>query len=150
MLADMIDWHVRGTVTGSVWMRRRVDSCRRTGRNSPGWTPRSADWSGDAAYRQAVEINALWYNALMIMADFAERLGRPSVPLRGTRSQGAPVSSISFVRWGGSAFSDVLDGPTGDDPTSRPIKSSPSARRCQSAGLQKPSKPLVPHLDGNC
>ncbi|MET0745309.1 MAG: amylo-alpha-1,6-glucosidase, partial [Microvirga sp.] len=65
-----------------------------------------------------VEINALWVNALMIMAGFAGRLGE-------TDSYAAPAERARrgfarFVRPDGLGLYDVIDGPDGCDPSIRP------------------------------
>jgi len=55
----------------------------------------------------------------MIMADFAERLGRPSAPYAELAAK-ARQGFQRFVRLDNAGLLDVLDGPVGDDPTSRP------------------------------
>jgi predicted glycogen debranching enzyme len=66
-----------------------------------------------------VEVSALWYNALMSMAEFARVLGEPSTEYERL----APHVRTSFQRFwnpaSGCCF-DVLDGPDGDDPSVRP------------------------------
>lgn len=77
------------------------------------------DWVVTPRTGKAVEINALWYNALRAMATFAERLGRPSAAwdaLAGRVRKG-------FDRfWNGDTGCcfDVIDGPGGNDPALRP------------------------------
>ena len=76
-MADMIDWHVRGT-RYRIGMDT-VDGLLHAG--EPGvqltWMDaKVGDWVVTPRIGKPVEINALWYNALMIMADFAERLGQ--------------------------------------------------------------------------
>jgi len=66
-----------------------------------------------------VEINALWYNALRSMADFARRLARPSA----TYDALAQRAGSGFARFWNPATGychDLLDGPAGDDPALRP------------------------------
>lgn len=117
-LESIITWHVRGTryqihvdpadgllYSGQAdvqltWMDVKIDE----------WvvTPRTG---------KAVEINALWYNALMSMIDFARVLGRSS----DTYEQLAAQVRASFARfWAGDCLYDVLDGPDGHDATLRP------------------------------
>ncbi|MET0745247.1 MAG: amylo-alpha-1,6-glucosidase, partial [Microvirga sp.] len=106
VLAGMMDWHFRGTRYGIgvdagdgllragvpgvqlTWMDARVD-----GRVV---TPRIG---------KPVEINALWFNALMIMAGFAGRLGERdaySAPAERVRE-----SFVRFVRPDGLGLYDV-------------------------------------------
>ena len=66
-----------------------------------------------------VEINALWYNALLTMTEFAHRLGRPG----GDYEAMAERVRASFSRFwnapAGCCF-DVLDGPSGNEANVRP------------------------------
>ncbi|MFP4345674.1 MAG: amylo-alpha-1,6-glucosidase [Anaerolineales bacterium] len=85
-----------------TWMDAKVDE----------WvvTPRTG---------KPVEINALWYNALRCMADFAERLGEPPA----TYVEAAERVRESFGRFWNEAMGyccDVLEGPMGDDASLRP------------------------------
>jgi len=66
-----------------------------------------------------VEINALWYNALLTMAKFADRLHKPAAAFTDMAKR---VRS-SFARfWNPSAGCcfDVLDGPAGNEAAIRP------------------------------
>ena len=120
VLAEMIGWHVRGT-------RYRIGMDAADGlihAGEPGvqltWMDaKVGDWVVTPRIGKPVEINALWYNALMIMADFAERLGRPSVPYAELAAK-ARQGFQRFIRSDGTGLFDVLDSPSGDDPTSRP------------------------------
>ena len=115
VLAEIIRWHREGT-------RYRIredpaDALLYSG--EPGvqltWMDaKIGDWVVTPRTGKAVEINALWYNALRSMAGFARRLGRPA------EAWDAPADRVqaSFQRFwnasGGYCF-DVLDGPDGND-----------------------------------
>ena len=79
------------------------------------------DWVVTPRIGKPVEINALWYNALRIMADFAHRLREETEASAYARA--ADVAEKSFPRfWNsdrGYCF-DVIDGPRGNDPALRP------------------------------
>jgi predicted glycogen debranching enzyme len=81
-----------------------------------------------------VEINALWYNALLTMAEFAAAIGRPSAPYESMAKQ----SRASFQRFwnpaAGCCF-DVIDGPEGNDAAVRPN---------QIFAVSLPKSPLMP------
>ena len=66
-----------------------------------------------------IEVNALWYDALVSMAAFATRLGEPSAPLQAQ----ADAARSGFERfWNpetGYCY-DVLDGPDGHESALRP------------------------------
>src|SRR5204862_8169047 len=75
VLADIIDWHVKGTRYGI-----HVDADGLLYAGEPGvqltWMDaRVGDLVITPRTGKAVEIQALWYNALRIMADLAERFG---------------------------------------------------------------------------
>jgi len=119
-LRGIVDFHVRGTRHGIVldpldgllqagaadsqltWMDARVD-----GRPA---TPRKG---------KPVEINALWFNALISLADFARLLNEDAKPF-ATLAEQARQGFRRFVRADGAGLYDVLDGPAGMDASVRP------------------------------
>lgn len=120
VLADIIEWHWRGTRYGIVvdptdgllragepgeqliWMDARTD-----GREV---TPRIG---------KPVEINALWHNALVAMAGFAERISKPAETYLAATER-VRHGFRHFIKPGGEGLYDVIDGYDGDDPTMRP------------------------------
>ncbi|MDP1904790.1 MAG: amylo-alpha-1,6-glucosidase [Pseudomonadota bacterium] len=119
-LRDIVDFHVRGTRHGIVldpvdgllqagaadtqltWMDARVD-----GRPV---TPRMG---------KPVELNALWFNALMSLAEFAHLLDEDPEPF-ATLADQTRQGFRRFVRADGAGLYDVLDGPAGMDASVRP------------------------------
>jgi predicted glycogen debranching enzyme len=120
VLQDIIEWHQRGTryhihldpddgllYAGEAgvqltWMDAKV-----------------GEWVVTPRIGKPVEINALWYNALRIMADFARRLDQQPALYEKLGDQ----AQSGFARfWSESAGHcyDVIDGPEGDDPALRP------------------------------
>ncbi len=120
VLADIVDWHRRGTrysirldtadgllyagETGVqlTWMDAKVD-----------------DWVVTPRIGKAIEINALWYNALQAIATFARRLGKPYREYEEI----AHLTQARFRRFWNSETGycyDVLDSPEGDDASLRP------------------------------
>ncbi len=118
LLVDIIDWHKKGTRyniqmdEGDALLSGGEDGVQLT------WMDAKVDeWVVTPRTGKAVEINALWYNALMNMADFARALGeeaRPFADLAARVRQG-------FQRfWNepcGYCF-DVLDTPAGENDAS--------------------------------
>ncbi len=113
VLAGIIDWHIRGTrynihvdpadgllFAGEAgvqltWMDVKVD-----------------DWVVTPRIGKPVEINALWYNALRIMADLAGRLGEDA----GQYAALAERVRAGFERFWNAPLGycfDVIDGPAG-------------------------------------
>lgn len=68
---------------------------------------------------KAVELNALWYNALMSLAGFAHVLDRDPEPYAHLAAQ-ARDGFKRFIRPDQAGLFDVLDGPEGDDARVRP------------------------------
>ncbi len=120
VLREIIAWHQRGTrynirldpndgllYAGEAgvqltWMDAKVD-----------------DWVVTPRIGKPVEINALWYNALRSMADFARRLGEPANGYEALAEQ----AHAGFARFWNEASGycyDLLNGPEGDDPALRP------------------------------
>ncbi len=118
ILAEIIDWHCRGTRynihldasdgllyagepgTQLTWMDAKV-----------------GDWVVTPRIGKPIEINALWYNALRSMANFARRLAKPDREYEAI----ADLTLASFTRfWNGDYCYDVIDGPDGDDASLRP------------------------------
>ena len=88
-LEDVVDWHRRGTRYGIG--EDAGDGLLRAG--EPGvqltWMDaRVGDWVVTPRIGKPVEINALWYNALRTLGDFARRLGRPAGPWDSGRRPG--------------------------------------------------------------
>lgn len=135
ILADIITWHQKGTrynihvdpqdgllYAGELgvqltWMDAKVD-----------------DWVVTPRLGKPVEINALWYNALRQMAEWAIYLGESAAAYQ----QMADQVQHSFARFwyneGGYCY-DLLDGPQGDDASLRPN---------QLLAVSLPHSPLTP------
>ncbi len=121
VLCDIIDWHRRGTRYGIkvdaldgllaageegvqlTWMDARVD-----------------DWVVTPRIGKTVEVNALWYNALHIMASLATHLSKDA---QVTEYQNAAAQvKTSFQRFWNETrgcLYDVIDGPEGEQLTRR-------------------------------
>ncbi|MCK5313717.1 MAG: glycogen debranching enzyme N-terminal domain-containing protein, partial [Anaerolineales bacterium] len=115
VLKDIIAWHRRGT-RYNIYMDAQ-DGLLYAG--EPGmqltWMDaKVGDWVVTPRIGKPVEINALWYNALRLMTEFAEQLDEPA----GEYAEMAERVSRSFSRfWNGAAgyCFDVIAGPKGDD-----------------------------------
>ena len=78
VLVDVISWHARGTRYGIT-----VDSCGLLTSGAPGvqltWMDaKVGEWVVTPRRGRPVEIQALWYNALCVMEDFARKFGDES------------------------------------------------------------------------
>jgi predicted glycogen debranching enzyme len=119
-LAEIVDWHVRGTRYGIT--RDPRDGLLKAG--EPGvqltWMDaKVGDYVVTPRIGKPVEINALWVNALAATAKMAEAAG-----MRSERYEGlADFARAGFARfWNDEAgyCYDVLDGPAGNDASLRP------------------------------
>jgi predicted glycogen debranching enzyme len=135
VLKDILAWHRRGT-RYNIHMDSQ-DGLLYTG--EPGvqltWMDaKVGGWVVTPRIGKPVEINALWYNALRLMTEFAEQLEEPS----GEYAEMAERVSRSFSHfWNGATdyCFDVIAGPKGDDPTLRPN---------QLLAVSLPKSPLTP------
>ncbi|MGD1896627.1 MAG: amylo-alpha-1,6-glucosidase [Phormidesmis sp.] len=124
-LEEVIDWHLRGTryniqldpADGLIyagtdteqltWMDAKVD-----------------DWVVTPRRGKPVEINALWHNALLCMAEFCDRLQKPpdNKPKDDYLAL-AKFAATSFPKFWNAKLGycyDVIDTPEGNDTTLRP------------------------------
>lgn len=119
VLRTIIDWHVQGT---RYQIRRDSDGLLYAGEEGVQLTWMDAkygDWVVTPRTGKAVEINALWYNALRSMAEFERSAG--GNPDRYLRL--ADDVQEGFTRfWNDDAgyCYDVIGGPEGSDPALRP------------------------------
>jgi predicted glycogen debranching enzyme len=120
VLADIVEWHLKGT-------RYRIAVDRDDGliyAGEPGvqltWMDaRVGDWVVTPRIGKPVEINALWYNALIALAMMAERIGAAVAPFAAAAAK-ARAGFARFLRPDGNGLYDVVDGPDGADPSLRP------------------------------
>jgi predicted glycogen debranching enzyme len=135
VLADIVEWHVRGTR-----YQIRVDAADGLlHAGGPGvqltWMDaKIGDWVVTPRIGKPIEVNALWYNAVLSMAEFARRIQKPTAAYEMM----AKRARASFQRfWNDSAgyCFDVLDGPDGNDASLRPN---------QIFAVSLPQSPLTP------
>ncbi|MGA2052392.1 MAG: amylo-alpha-1,6-glucosidase [Opitutales bacterium] len=120
VLEDIIAWHDRGT--------RYHIHCDQDGllhAGEPGvqltWMDaKVGDWVVTPRIGKPVEINALWYNALAILAELREKFGRPGAQVLSDRAK-AVQQRFAAVFWNESAgclYDVVAEGDK--DPSLRP------------------------------
>ena len=120
VLAGIIDWHVKGTRYGIALDPQ--DGLLRAGESGVQITWMDAkvgDWVVTPRIGKPVEINALWFNGLLVMADFARLLELPDGQYRQLAQQ-AREGFQRFINTAQGGLYDVLDGPQGNDATLRP------------------------------
>jgi predicted glycogen debranching enzyme len=116
VLLDIVDWHRRGTRYGI-----RVDSDGLLHAGEPGvqltWMDaKVGDWVVTPRIGKPVEINALWYRALVVMQSFAALVGDALAERRFAAQAGAALHSFRRRFWLPERgwLADVVDGPAGE------------------------------------
>ncbi len=116
ILADMLDWHVRGTRFGIGV--DPADGLLRAGEEGVQLTWMDAK-VGDRVITprtgKPVEVNALWYNAVCVLRDLAAQLGRLQDQAVHARRAAEIEASFAAAFWfdAGGHLYDVVDGPEG-------------------------------------
>ena len=135
VLKNILKWHRRGT-RYNIHMDE-ADGLIYAGEAGIQLTWMDAkvgNWVVTDRIGKPVEINALWYNALRIMADFARRLGEEP----GEYERLAEKVKAGYGRFWNHDMGycyDILDGPDGDDGSLRPN---------QLLAISLPYSPLTP------
>ncbi len=120
-LSDIIHWYCEGTRYGIGV--DPVDGLLRAGESGTQITWMDAkigDWVITPRIGKPVEVSALWFNALNAMAGFANVLGLAEETRYRMLASKAGDGFQRFIRGDGRGLLDVLDGPSGNDPSIRP------------------------------
>jgi predicted glycogen debranching enzyme len=134
-MVDIVDWHVRGTRYG-IGVDPE-DGLLRAG--EPGvqltWMDaKVGDWVVTPRIGKPVEINALWHNALCVMARMADVVGDDGRRYAEMAEKCASSFPHAFVRPDGKGLYDVI-APAGPDASIRPN---------QIFAVSLPHSPLAP------
>ncbi len=135
VLEEIVRWHRKGTRYGIAV--HPADGLLRSGEAGVQLTWMDAkigDWVVTPRTGKAVEINALWYNALRAMVGFAGRLGRSADEWEALATRARRGFARFWNEAAGYCF-DVIDGPEGNDPALRPN---------QVLAVSLPESPLSP------
>lgn len=122
-LEQIVSWHLRGTEFGIGADPK--DGLLRQG--APGYQltwmdAKVGDWVVTPRRGKAVEINALWYNALCLLMEWQRQFERAAVAEAIAREANRVRESFQKRFWyeqGGYLY-DVVDGEDGDDSSLRP------------------------------
>lgn len=120
VLEEIIRWHKQGTRYGIALDGQ--DGLLKAGESGVQLTWMDAkvgEWVVTPRTGKPVEINALWYNALEVMAQFARKLQVPS-ELYETQAAATREGFQRFINPDYGGLFDVLDSPDGNDGTLRP------------------------------
>ncbi len=152
VLQEIVRCHRAGTV-----FNIHVDSDGLLVQGAPGvqltWMDALVDgWVVTPRRGKAVEINALWHNALVLLASWLDRAGRPAGrdELRAEAARCRVAFNARFWNPVAKRLNDVVDGENGDDDACRPnqilaiaVPHSPLDRRYWPAVLDSVTRSLA-------
>jgi predicted glycogen debranching enzyme len=110
-MAEILDWHQRGTRYGIHMARDGLLAAGEPGVQLTWMDVKIGDWVVTPRSGKAVEINALWYNALAIYARLMNTVGRREEAQRSQKLSQMVLKQFVQVFWnadGGYLF-DVVD-----------------------------------------
>jgi predicted glycogen debranching enzyme len=112
VLQSIIDWHVRGTRFGIRMNNRGLIECDVAGSQLTWMDVKIGDHAVTSRKGMPVEIQALWYNALRTMEDFAVRRNDAAATQRFSAMAERAKRSFDELFWNESAgcLFDVIDG----------------------------------------
>ncbi len=120
-LEEIIAWHQRGTRFGiHVDARDGLLTAGTPGVQLTWMDAKVDDWVVTPRTGKPVEINALWYNALRLMEEWAEGQGKNPLPYGAAAARCRDHFNQRFWHEPGAYLADVIDGPNGDDTSLRP------------------------------
>jgi predicted glycogen debranching enzyme len=119
-LDEIVACHRRGTLFGI-----RVDQDGLLTQGDPNlpltWMDaKVGDWVVTPRRGKPVEINALWYNAIRLLAEWRTELGVPDEELEVLAARTKQSFNQRFWFEGGGYLYDIVDGEHGDDQSCRP------------------------------
>ena len=120
-LVDIVQHHLAGTL-----FHIRVDPadgllCQGAEGFQLTWMDAKVDgWVVTPRRGKAVEINALWFNAVSLMVEWARELDQDPAPYLAAAERARTAFNQRFWNPETGCLLDVVDGPEGDDPKIRP------------------------------
>jgi predicted glycogen debranching enzyme len=122
LLQDIVRHHLEGTRFGiKVDPRDGLLTQGAEGYQLTWMDAKVGDWVVTPRRGKAVEINALWYNALCLLADWLREAGnREAAEIVAHAEQTRESFNRRFWYEKGGYLYDVVDGESGDDPSFRP------------------------------
>lgn len=112
VLADIINWHVRGTRFAIKVDASGLLACGEPGVQLTWMDAKIGDWVVTPRRGKPVEIQALWYNALCIMEELADRFGDDTARKRYSNMAALAKWSFNRLLWNenGGYLYDVVNG----------------------------------------
>jgi predicted glycogen debranching enzyme len=121
VLVDIIEWHIRGTRYGIKMDEDGLIASTDPAVQLTWMDAKIGDWVVTPRNGKAVEIQALWYNALRTMEDIAQKIGNSEGAVKYSALADLAKRSFNGIFWNGNAAC-LYDCVLGDsaDGTMRP------------------------------
>ncbi|MGK7893512.1 MAG: amylo-alpha-1,6-glucosidase [Xenococcus sp. (in: cyanobacteria)] len=119
LLTEIIDWHIKGTRYKIQMDDDGLLYAGETGVQLTWMDAKVGDWVVTPRIGKPVEINALWYNALVCMVYFSRILGKLGNKYQELATKTRSHFSKFWYEAGGYCY-DVIDSPEGNDTSFRP------------------------------
>ena len=119
LLADIIDWHIKGTRYNIKMDDDGLLYAGESGVQLTWMDAKVGDWVVTPRIGKPIEVNALWYNALVCMVYFVTILNKSAPKYQEMVDNTRSHFSKFWYEEGGYCY-DVIDSPDGNDPSFRP------------------------------
>jgi len=119
LLAEIIDWHIKGTRYNIHMDEDGLLYAGDLGVQLTWMDAKVGDWVVTPRIGKSVEVNALWYNALICMVHFSQVLGKLEVEYQKLATKTRSHFSKFWYEEGGYCY-DVIDSTNGNDASFRP------------------------------
>jgi predicted glycogen debranching enzyme len=119
LLTEIIDWHIKGTRYNIKMDDDGLLYAGESGVQLTWMDAKVGDWVVKPRIGKPVEVNALWYNALVLMVYFSDTLGKSADKYQEMANKTRSHFSKFWYKDGGYCY-DVIDSPDGNDPSFRP------------------------------
>jgi predicted glycogen debranching enzyme len=119
LLTDIIDWHIKGTRYNIKMDDDGLLYAGESGVQLTWMDAKVGDWVFTPRIGKPVEVNALWYNALVCMVYFCHILSKSAGKYQEMADKTRSHFSKFWYEEGGYCY-DVIDSPDGNDPSFRP------------------------------
>jgi predicted glycogen debranching enzyme len=119
LLTEIIDWHIKGTRYNIKMDDDGLLYAGESGVQLTWMDAKVGDWVVTPRIGKPIEVNALWYNALVCVVYFSELLGESASKYQEMADKTRSHFPKFWYEEGGYCY-DVIDSPEGNDSSFRP------------------------------
>jgi predicted glycogen debranching enzyme len=120
VLQSIVDHHVKGTLFNIHMDKDGLIAAAAEGLQLTWMDAKMGDWVVTPRRGKPVEIQALWYNALRLMAGWAAQVGQSAEQYEQLAARARKSFNERYWNANRDCLFDVIDGPKGDDDSIRP------------------------------